>query len=199
MHISHTNTHAQINLPPLLQISSPSYSYSYLHPLTAFDSVVMAVSEAGGLNAIEELQNHPNQNIYQRAVKMLEVRPCVCVQWLHTNHCSSIEYCKWSGFSYLKRITSFQWLLIYFLFTILYWFYALLSPTAYDEYMIAIYSIPSSSLNAFSFRHSSFPSSTLYSLYPIILLITTLFSFIAILTINMSSYYHVFFPSIYFY
>jgi Atypical Arm repeat len=42
--------------------------------LTAFDSVVMAISEAGGLNAIEELQNHPNQNIYQRAVKMLEVR-----------------------------------------------------------------------------------------------------------------------------
>lgn len=41
--------------------------------ITAFDSVVMAISEAGGLNAIEELQNHPNQNIYQRAVKMLEV------------------------------------------------------------------------------------------------------------------------------
>ena len=40
----------------------------------AFESVVMAISDAGGLNAIEELQNHPNQNIYSRAVKMLEVR-----------------------------------------------------------------------------------------------------------------------------
>ena len=39
----------------------------------AFESVVMAISEAGGLHAIEELQNHPNQNVYQRAVKMLEV------------------------------------------------------------------------------------------------------------------------------
>ena len=46
----------------------------YCTYVTAFDSVVMAISEAGGLNAIEELQNHPNQNIYQRAVKMLEVR-----------------------------------------------------------------------------------------------------------------------------
>jgi uncharacterized membrane protein len=46
----------------------------YCAYVIAFDSVVMAISEAGGLNAIEELQNHPNQNIYQRAVKMLEVR-----------------------------------------------------------------------------------------------------------------------------
>jgi hypothetical protein len=30
------------------------------------------ISDAGGLNAIEDLQNHENQNIYQRAVKMLE-------------------------------------------------------------------------------------------------------------------------------
>jgi hypothetical protein len=37
-----------------------------------FDRVVTLISEAGGLNAIEELQNHENQGIYQRAVKMLE-------------------------------------------------------------------------------------------------------------------------------
>jgi importin subunit alpha-6/7 len=32
----------------------------------------MIISEAGGLNAIEELQNHENMGIYQRSVKMLE-------------------------------------------------------------------------------------------------------------------------------
>ena len=37
-----------------------------------FDRVVGIISEAGGLNAIEELQNHENQGVYQRAVKMLE-------------------------------------------------------------------------------------------------------------------------------
>ena len=53
------------------------FIFVYKHVLlqyVAFESVVMAISDAGGLNAIEELQNHPNQNIYSRAVKMLEVR-----------------------------------------------------------------------------------------------------------------------------
>ena len=47
------------------------FYFTFLH--SAFESVVMAISDAGGLNAIEELQNHPNSNIYTRAVKMLEV------------------------------------------------------------------------------------------------------------------------------
>ncbi len=37
-----------------------------------FERVVGIISEAGGLNAIEELQNHENTGVYQRAVKMLE-------------------------------------------------------------------------------------------------------------------------------
>mmetsp|Transcript_8857 Transcript_8857/g.8766 ORF Transcript_8857/g.8766 Transcript_8857/m.8766 type:complete len:548 (+) Transcript_8857:120-1763(+) len=37
-----------------------------------FCRLVAMISDAGGLNAIEDLQNHENQNIYQRAVKMLE-------------------------------------------------------------------------------------------------------------------------------
>lgn len=61
-----------------------SYALYSIHCtyVTAFDSVVMAISEAGGLNAIEELQNHPNQNIYQRAVKMLEVRKLLLLLFL---------------------------------------------------------------------------------------------------------------------
>lgn len=68
-----------------LFLSLPNHhptSFTHVNTHAAFDSVVMAVSEAGGLNAIEELQNHPNQNIYQRAVKMLEVPThipvCMC-------------------------------------------------------------------------------------------------------------------------
>jgi importin subunit alpha-1 len=37
-----------------------------------FNFLVSMISDAGGLNAIEELQNHENQNIYHRAVKLLE-------------------------------------------------------------------------------------------------------------------------------
>jgi len=36
------------------------------------DRVVDLITECGGLNAIEELQNHENNNIYNRAVKVLE-------------------------------------------------------------------------------------------------------------------------------
>lgn len=36
------------------------------------DRVVDIITECGGLNAIEELQNHENNNIYNRAVKVLE-------------------------------------------------------------------------------------------------------------------------------
>mmetsp|Transcript_54587 Transcript_54587/g.95435 ORF Transcript_54587/g.95435 Transcript_54587/m.95435 type:complete len:536 (-) Transcript_54587:458-2065(-) len=36
------------------------------------DRVVDIVTDCGGLNAIEELQNHENSNIYNRAVKLLE-------------------------------------------------------------------------------------------------------------------------------
>jgi importin subunit alpha-6/7 len=36
------------------------------------DRVVDLITDCGGLNAIEELQNHENANIYNRAVKVLE-------------------------------------------------------------------------------------------------------------------------------
>jgi importin subunit alpha-1 len=38
----------------------------------SLDALIDIISDCGGISALENLQNHPNKNIYSRAVKLLE-------------------------------------------------------------------------------------------------------------------------------